>query len=179
MKCYCVTFDITKRSSKTVYVSKNSTFQIGLKILNATGTPFASVKLLDSTGASVAKQASKLAQYTLYTLTSGDFEDAKQYTPQVTVYNDLGQPRKINLPPLTIVTTSSDVAELPGIVNADLTDYYTKEQVDTKVSEAVAPLAPTSSLTAYWKKDETEEHQLTGTYEDGSEFSFTTICKKA
>lgn len=178
MKCYCVTFDITNRSSKTVYVSKNSTFQIGLKILNASGTPFASVKLLDSTGAALAKQASKLAQYTLYALTSGDFEDAKQYTPQVTVYNDLG-PRKINLPPLTIVTTSSDVAELPGSANADLTDYYTKEQVDTKVSEAVAPLAPTSSLTAYWKKDETEEHQLTGTYEDGSEFSFTAICKKA
>lgn len=85
----------------------------------------------------------------------------------------------VKLPPITIITTSSDVAELPGIVNADLTDYYTKEQVDTKVTEAVAPLAPTSSLTAYWKKDETEEHQLTGTYEDGSEFSFTAICKKA
>ena len=85
----------------------------------------------------------------------------------------------IELPPLTIVTTSSDVAELPGIVNADLNDYYTKEQVDTKVTEAVAPLAPASSLTAYWKKDETEEHQLTGTYEDGTEFSLTTICKKA
>ena len=85
----------------------------------------------------------------------------------------------VKLPPLTIVTTSSDVAELPGIVNADLTDYYTKEQVDTKVSEAVAPLAPASSLTAYWKKSDTEEHQLTGTYEDGTEFSFTAICKKA
>ena len=151
MKCYCVTFDLNKRSSKTVYVSKNSTFQIGLKVLNIAGTPFASVKLLDSTGASVAKQASKLAQYTLYTLTSGDFEDAKQYTPQVTVYNDLGQPRKINLPPLTIVTTSSDVAEIQ----------------------------PKEDLSAYWKKSDTEEHQLTGTYEDGTEFSFTAICKKA
>ena len=31
MRVYCVTYDITKRSSKTVYVSKNSTFQIGIK----------------------------------------------------------------------------------------------------------------------------------------------------
>ena len=151
MKCYCVTYDITKRSSKTVYVSKNSTFQIGIKILNDAGTPFASFKLLDSTGAAVAKQASKLAQYTLYALTSGDAEGAKQYTPQVTVYNDLGQPRKINLPPLTIITTSSDVAEIQ----------------------------PKEDLSDYWKKDETEEHQLSGTYEDGSEFSLTAICKKA
>ena len=150
MKCYCVTFDITKRSSKTVYVSKNSTFQIGLKILNAAGTPFASIKLLDSTGAALAKQASKLAQYTLYALTSGDVEDAKQYTPQVTVYGDNG-PRKINLPPLTIITTSSDVAEIQ----------------------------PKEDLSDYWKKDETEEHQLSGTYEDGTEFSLTAICKKA
>lgn len=150
MKCYCVTYDITKRSSKTVYVSKNSTFQIGLKILNVAGTPFSSVKLLDSTGAAVAKQASKLAQYTLYAFTSGDAEDSKQYTPQVTVYGDNG-PRKINLPPLTIITTSSDVAEIQ----------------------------PKEDLSAYWKKDETEEHQLSGTYEDGSEFSLTAICKKA
>ena len=151
MKCYCVTYDITKRSSKTVYVSKNSTFQIGIKILNDAGTPFAIFKLLDSTGAAVAKQASKLAQYTLYALTSGDAEGAKQYTPQVTVYNDLGQPRKINLPPLTIVTTSSDVAEIQ----------------------------PKEDLSDYWNKDETEEHQLSGTYDDGSEFSLTAICKKA
>lgn len=119
------------------------------------------------------------------------------------------------------MTTSSDVAELPGGGNADLTDYYTKEEVDAKVNgvsekvtalenagyqtadqvqqdieasltgysttdevntlitEATAPLAPASSLTAYWKKDETVEHQLNGTYEDGTEFSFTAICKKA
>ena len=151
MRAYCVTYDITKRSSKTVYVSKNSEFQIGLKILNAAGTPINSVKLLDSTGAALAKQASKLAQYTLYALTSGDAEGAKQYTPQVTVYNDLGKPRKINLPPLTIITTSSDVAEIQ----------------------------PKEDMSAYWKKDETEEHQLSGTYEDGTEFSLTAICKKA
>lgn len=150
MKCYCVTYDITKRSSKTVYVSKNSTFQIGLKILNVDGTPFASVKLLDSTGSAVAPQANKLAQYALYALTSGDAEGAKQYTPQVTVNSDLGT-RNINLPPLTIITTSSDVAEIQ----------------------------PKEDMSAYWNKDETEEHQLSGTYEDGSEFSLTAICKKA
>lgn len=67
--------------------------------------------------------------------------------------NGFTKAHKVKLPPLTIITTSSDVAELPGGGNADLTDYYTKEEVDTKVSDAVAPLAPTSSLSAYWKKD--------------------------
>lgn len=57
----------------------------------------------------------------------------------------------VKLPPLTIVTTSSDVAEIQ----------------------------PKEDLTDYWKKDETEEHQLSGTYEDGTEFSLTAICKKA
>ena len=93
--------------------------------------------------------------------------------------NGFTKVKKVMLPPLTIVTTSSDVAEIPGSANADLSDYYTKEQVDTKVSEAVAPLAPSSSLSAYWKKSDTEEHQLSGTYEDGTEFSLTAICKKA
>ena len=31
MRAYCITYDLNKRSSKTVYVSKNSTFQIGIK----------------------------------------------------------------------------------------------------------------------------------------------------
>ena len=57
----------------------------------------------------------------------------------------------VKLPPLTIITTSSDVAEIQA-----------KED-----------------LTAYWQKAETEEHQLSGTYEDGTEFSLTAICKKA
>lgn len=166
------------------------------------------------------------------------------------------------LPPLTIITTSSDVAEIPGSANVDLSDYYTKEQVDAKVktvqdtadmantsaeaamssaqtaldnayeadtkaqnaqsavdavstrvttlenagyqtakqvqqditasltdysttaevntivTTAIAPLAQTSSLTAYWQKDETEEHVLSGIYEDGTEFNFTCLCKK-
>ena len=34
MRVYCVTYDITKRSPKTIYVSKNSTFQIGVKVLD-------------------------------------------------------------------------------------------------------------------------------------------------
>lgn len=59
--------------------------------------------------------------------------------------------RAVKLPPLTIITTSSDVAEIQ----------------------------PKEDLSAYWKKDETEEHQLSGTYEDGTEFSLTAICKKA
>ena len=46
----------------------------------------------------------------------------------------------VKLPPLTIITTSSDVAEIQ----------------------------PKEDLSAYWNKDETEEHQLSGTYEDGT-----------
>lgn len=181
MKCYCVTFDLNKRSSKTVYVSKNSTFQIGIKCykdgeLLAAGS-------LDAPNGTTLKSSGTLADYTTWTLTSGAEEAAEQYS--FTAYYNVPHPVfgsiavAVKLPPLTIITTSSDVAELPGSANADLSDYYTKEQVDTKVSEAIAPLAPASSLSAYWNKDETEEHQLSGTYEDGTEFSLTAICKKA
>ena len=148
MKCYCVTFDLNKRSSKTVYVSKNSTFQIGIKCykdgeLLAAGS-------LDAPNGTALKSSGTLADYTTWTLTSGAEEASEQYsfTAQYTVG---GIATSVKLPPLTIITTSSDVAEIQ----------------------------PKEDLSAYWKKDETEEHQLTGTYEDGSEFSFTTICKKA
>ena len=181
MKCYCVTFDLNKRSSKTVYVSKNSTFQIGIKCYKD-GQLLASGSL-DAPNGTPLNSSGTLADYTTWTLTSGDKEGSQQYQ-YIAVYtiklpNGFNKAKKVKLPPLTIVTTSSDVAELPGSANADLSDYYTKEQVDTKVSEAVAPLATTSSLSAYWKKSDTEEHQLSGTYEDGTEFSLTAICKKA
>lgn len=186
MKCYCVTFDLNKRSSKTVYVSKNSTFQIGIKCYKDGQLLNAKAAQLISPDGTQLNVSGALADYATWTLTSGAEEAAYQYKYKA-AYNkkvviageEMTVVSLIELPPLTIVTTSSDVAELPGIVNADLTDYYTKEQVDTKVTEAVAPLAPASSLTAYWKKSDTEEHQLSGTYEDGTEFSFTAICKKA
>ena len=177
MKCYCVTFDITNRSPKTVHVSKNSTFQIGVKVLDQNGKYITSIKVRDENNTTLT-QSGTLAQYRLYSATSGDSQGSKQWSISFVQYTSTGA-KNVKLPPLTFVTTSSDVAELPGIANADLTDYYTKEQVDTKVSEAVAPLAPTSSLTAFWKKSDTEEHQLSGTYEDGTEFSFTAICKKS
>lgn len=181
MKCYCITFDLNKRSSKTVYVSKNSTFQIGIKCYKD-GELLESGSL-DAPNGTVLQSSGTLADYTTWTLTSGAEEASEQYS--FTAYYKVKHPmfgniaHAVKLPPLTIVTTSSDVAELPGSANANLTNYYTKEQVDTKVSEAVAPLAPASSLTAYWQKSDTEEHQLSGTYEDGTEFSFTAICKKA
>ena len=174
MKCYCIEFDLNKRSSKTVYVSKNSTFQIGIKCYKD-GQLLASGSLAAPDGTAL-NPSGTLADYTTWTLTSGAEEAAEQYsfTAQYTA-GDVAT--SVKLPPLTIITTSSDVAEIQP--KEDLSDYYTKEQADEKVTEAVAPLAPTSSLSAYWNKDETEEHQLTGTYEDGSEFSLTAICKKA
>lgn len=181
MKCYCITYDLNKRSSKTVYVSKNSTFQIGIKCYK--DGQLLAAGLLNAPNGTTLNSSGTLADYTTWTLTSGAEEASEQYI--FTAYYKVPHPvfgsivLAVKLPPLTIITTSSDVAELPGGGNADLTDYYTKEEVDTKVSDAVAPLAPTSSLSAYWKKDETEEHQLNGTYEDGTEFSFTAICKKA
>ena len=153
MKCYCITYDITKRSSKTVYVSKNSTFQIGIKCykdgeLLANGS-------LNAPNGTALNSSGKLADYTTWTLTSGAEEAAEQYS--FTAYYKVLHPvfgnvaTAVKLPPLTIITTSSDVAEIQA-----------KED-----------------MSAYWQKSETEEHQLSGTYEDGSEFSLTAICKKA
>ena len=174
MKCYCIKFDLNKRSSKTVYVSKNSTFQIGIKCYKD-GELLAGGSLNAPDGTALTSSGT-LADYTTWTLTSGAEEAAEQYI--FTAQYAAGDTSvAVKLPPLTIITTSSDVAEIQA--KEDLSDYYTKEEVDTKVSDAIAPLAPTSSLSAYWQKDETEEHQLTGTYEDGSEFSLTAICKKA
>ena len=148
MKCYCIEFDLNKRSSKTVYVSKNSTFQIGIKCYKD-GKLLAAGSLNAPNGTKLTSSG-KLADYTTWTLTSGAEEAAEQYsfTAQYTV-GDVAT--SVKLPPLTIVTTSSDVAEIQ----------------------------PKEDLSDYWKKSDTEEHQLSGTYEDGTEFSLTAICKKA
>lgn len=153
MKCYCVTYDLNKRSSKTVYVSKNSTFQIGIKCYKD-GELLAGGSLNAPNGTALTSSGT-LADYTTWTLTSGAEEAAEQYI--FTAYYKVPHPvfgsvaKTVKLPPLTIITTTSDVAEIQ----------------------------PKEDMSAYWKKDETEEHQLTGTYEDGSEFSLTAICKKA
>ena len=153
MKCYCVTYDLNKRSSKTVYVSKNSTFQIGIKCYKD-GKLLAAGSLNAPNGTKLTSSG-KLADYTTWTLTSGAEEAAEQYS--FTAYYSVKHPvfgnveTAVKLPPLTIITTSSDVAEIQ----------------------------PKEDMSAYWKKSDTEEHQLSGTYEDGSEFSLTAICKKA
>ena len=149
MKCYCVTYDITNRSPKTIHVSKNSTFQIGVKVLDQNGKYIQSIKIKDENNTTL-KQSGTLAEYRLYSATSGDSQGSKQWSVSFTQYTS-GGAKNVKLPPLTIITTSSDVAEIQA-----------KED-----------------MSAYWKKDETEEHQLSGTYEDGSEFSLTAICKKA
>ena len=154
MKCYCIEFDLNKRSSKTVYVSKNSTFQIGIKCYKD-GELLDSYELHDPSGIPLLPSSSKLADYTTWTLTSGAEEAAEQYS--FTARYNVKHPvfgnvsHAVKLPPLTIITTSSDVAEIQ----------------------------PKEDLSDYWKKSDTEEHQLSGTYEDGSEFSLTAICKKA
>ena len=154
MRAYCVTFDLNKRSSKTVYVSKNSTFQIGIKCYKD-GELLASNGSLDAPNGTPLKSSGTLADYQTWTLTSGDKEDSQQYQ-YIAVYtiklpNGFTKAKKVKLPPLTIITTSSDVAEIQ----------------------------PKEDLSDYWKKSDTEEHQLSGTYEDGTQFSLTAICKKA
>ena len=158
MKCYCITFDLNKRSSKTVYVSKNSTFQIGIKCYKDGELLAAKSAQLISPDGTQLKQSGTLADYATWTLTSGAEEAAQQYKYKAAYYKkvviageEMTVVSLIELPPLTIITTSSDVAEIQA-----------KED-----------------MSVYWKKDETEEHQLSGTYEDGSEFSLTAICKKA
>ena len=149
MKCYCVTFDITNRSPKTIHVSKNSTFQIGVKVIDQNGNYIQSIKVRDENNTTL-KQSGTLAEYRLYSATSGDSQGSKQWSIAFTQYTSSGA-KNVKLPPLTIVTTSSDVAEIQ----------------------------PKEDLSDYWKKSDTEEHQLSGTYEDGTEFSLTAICKKA
>ena len=149
MKCYCVTFDITNRSPKTIHVSKNSTFQIGVKVIDQNGNYIQSIKVRDENNTTL-KQSGTLAEYRLYSATSGDSQGSKQWSIAFTQYTSSGA-KNVKLPPLTIVTTSSDVAEIQ----------------------------PKEDLSDYWKKADTEEHQLSGTYEDGTEFSLTAICKKA
>ena len=62
MKCYCVTFDLNKRSSKTVYVSKNSTFQIGIKCYKD-GELLVSNGSLDAPNGTPLKSSGTLADY--------------------------------------------------------------------------------------------------------------------
>ena len=149
MHAYCVTYDITNRSPKTIHVSKNSTFQIGVKVLDQNGKYITSIKVKDENNTTL-KQSGSLAEYRLYSATSGDSQGSKQWTVAFTQYTIAGA-KNVKLPPLTIITTSSDVAEIQ----------------------------PKEDMSAYWKKSDTEEHQLSGTYEDGTEFSLTAICKKA
>ena len=149
MRVYCVTYDITKRSPKTIYVSKNSTFQIGVKVLDQNGKYIQSIKVKDENNTTL-KQSGTLAEYRLYSATSGDSQGSKQWSVSFTQYTSVGA-KNTKLPPLTIITTSSDVAEIQ----------------------------PKEDLSDYWKKSDTEQHQLSGTYEDGTEFSLTAICKKA
>ena len=157
MRAYCITYDLNNRSPKTVYVSKNSTFQIGIKCYKD-GELLDAYELHDPSGTPLLPSSSKLADYAVWTLASGDKEDSQQY--QYFAIYSIHLPsghtlaKKVKLPPLTIITTSSDVAEIQA--QEDLSDYYTKEQADAKVAEAVAPLAPASSLSAYWQKAETE-----------------------
>ena len=149
MRAYCVTYDITNRSPKTIHVSKNSTFQIGVKVIDQNGNYIQSIKVRDENNTTL-KQSGTLAEYRLYSATSGDSQGSKQWSIAFTQYTS-GGAKNVKLPPLTIVTTSSDVAEIQ----------------------------PKEDMSAYWKKADTEEHQLSGTYEDGTEFSLTAICKKA
>ena len=149
MRAYCVTYDITNRSPKTIHVSKNSTFQIGVKVIDQNGKYIQSIKVRDENNTTL-KQSGTLAEYRLYSATSGDSQGSKQWSIAFTQYTSAGA-KNVKLPPLTIITTSSDVAEIQ----------------------------PKEDLSDYWKKSDTEEHQLSGTYEDGTEFSLTAICKKA
>ena len=149
MRAYCVTYDITNRSPKTIHVSKNSTFQIGVKVIDQNGKYIQSIKVKDENNTTL-KQSGTLAEYRLYSATSGDSQGSKQWSIAFTQYTSAGA-KNVKLPPLTIITTSSDVAEIQ----------------------------PKEDLSDYWKKSDTEEHQLSGTYEDGTEFSITAICKKA
>lgn len=128
MKCYTLTYDTSKRAPKVVYVSKNSAFQVGIKVNNST-----EVQLRKEDGTEISSSGI-LADFTTFAFTSGAEEAVDKYFAYA--------PDADALFPLTIITTKSDVAELDALSPAD-------------VSTAT----------------------LSGTYEDGTEFSINVLTK--
>lgn len=147
MKCYNFTYELEKQSPKTVYVSQNSTFKVGLQVLK--GGEKISFSLVAPDGSN-PKADGILDKYTTFTLESLSEQGAQAY--YILPTSGSGSTLKTYaLQPLTIVTTSSSVAELP------------------------MPVIDTSSM---WTKDNTEVKTLTGQYSDGTDFSLKVICQK-
>lgn len=122
MKCYCLKYDLERQSPKTVFVSKNSSFQIGIRVKR--GETYPNCELYRD--GSAVEATGTLGSYTTWSLTSGEDENEESLVVKC-MGTDL---------PLKIVTTHSDVAELPaeaGGDKPDLSNYYTKKQVDEKV----------------------------------------------
>lgn len=73
MKCYCMTYDLTKVAPKTVYVSKNSTFKIGIRVKTASGYDSESLTLEGASGE--LSPAGYFEDYLTWKLTSAKQEE--------------------------------------------------------------------------------------------------------
>ena len=108
MKCYTLDYRLSQRAPKTIFVSRNSSFQIGIKAMD--GDVQAEVLSLDINGSQTMPSASKLAGYTVFDLSSGDYPKSEE--AKVAVSQGEGLSASTVLLPLQIVTTSSTVAEV-------------------------------------------------------------------
>lgn len=108
MKCYTIDYRLSQRAPKTIFVSRNSSFQIGIKAMD--GDVQAEVLHLEINGNLTMPSASKLAGYTVFDLSSGDLPKSEE--AKVAVSHGEGPSAGTALLPLQIVTTSSTVAEV-------------------------------------------------------------------
>lgn len=130
MKCYCMTYDLERVAPKTVYVSKNSTFKIGIKAKTPGGGFSTDVTLTDSEGSALTS-AGFFEDFLTWKLAADSKESIQQYK----VTHADGQAFK-----LKVVTTGSDVAELDslGAEDAYTTSNTTKQTISGTLEDGTS-----------------------------------------
>lgn len=127
MKSYNFTYELEKQSPKTVYVSQNSAFKVGIQVTK--GGEDISFTLVAPDGSN-PKPDGTLGKYTTFSLTSLSEEGAQAY--YIAPTSGSGSSLKTYaVQPLTIVTTDSSVAELPMPV-IDTSSLWTKDATEVK-----------------------------------------------
>lgn len=151
MKLFTNTFDLAKTSPHRFWVTPYSDFKIGIKIL-AKGEVVDKDFTVKAGAVELTPDEDKIDGFTLYTIKSND-TGFVEYTIEVE-----GVAEKLKLMQIVSDSTVFDIDRAGG----DMSDYYTKEQVDaelsTKVDEsALSGYATTDSLSAYALKSDIPE----------------------
>ena len=108
MKCYTIDYDLSQRAPKRVFVSRNSTYQIGIRV--AEGDSSAEVLFIEFNDHTLNPSKDGFSGYRIFDLTSGD--DPKVEDVKVAVEHGTGSEAHTAYLPLQLVTTSSTVAEV-------------------------------------------------------------------